>query len=205
MPDRIVLFPGMGADQRLHGKLRLRREVVNLDWITFTPSWDLRAYASEYIRLGHIRPGDAVGGTSMGGMVALGVASLIPVSEVVLISSCTHPRYISKFLKHLAPLAQYVPFGMAAKAPDAQWLSKDALLLLDMARRAHPGFMRWAIRSILQWPGYQGDAHIRSIHGSRDYIIPLGNRQVDKIIPGGGHFAVLSHAHQISSFLDGET
>lgn len=198
----IVLFPGMGADHRLFHKLRDAHQIVPLDLIRHEPHWRLADYARRYIELGLCRPGMTIGGTSMGGMLALEIAKQMPVERVLLIASCRSIAGINPALRGLSPLARVFPFGGAAKIPDTRILSRDHRLLLDMARRTRPDFFRWSCREIMRWDGYAGPVEIRSLHGTRDFIMPIRLQSPDETVIGGGHFLTLSHPEVVSAFVD---
>ena len=206
MPSPLILLPGMGADARLHARLRTRGPIRALDWPPFKPHWRLADYAAEIVQRAEIAPGALIGGTSMGGMVALEIARQVSVSRVLLISSCNAREQVAKILLRLSPLAPLVPFEVAALTPRVPGLRPHRREVVEMAHRADPSFLRWCFREIAAWRGYHGDrSFIRQIHGSADRVLPVRHQRPDTVVPGAGHLMVMTHARAVSAFIDSVT
>lgn len=198
----LLLLPGMGADHTLYAHLRCRRPLRLVDWPTIDPRWRVEELAQALITRDQIRPGDWVGGVSMGGIVAQAIARLVPLGRVVLISSCRHPRAIAPWLWRLARLARYAPLESLGTLPALPVRAPHRQLLLAMAQRADPAFVRWAAVALARWPGAPALATpLHHLHGRDDAVMPLRWSRPDTVIPGG-HFIVLTRARQVSRWID---
>jgi pimeloyl-ACP methyl ester carboxylesterase len=198
----ILLLPGMGADHRLHGMLLTRRPIRALDWPPFQPRWSFTDYARSIIEREGIAEGDVIGGTSMGGMVALEIANQMRLRRVLLISSAIRWRQVTPFLRGLSRLSPVAPLGLLPFAPTVPGLPAGHGLAMAMARSADPTLLRWSCRAMATWNGYHGDPErIRRIHGTHDGVIPAwGHPEVT--IAGGGHLLPLTHAPAVAAFID---
>ncbi len=101
----------MGATSEMYrGAWRTLPNAIFLDWPTLSPaeidSLTIPPLAAHLIRVHSIQPGDAVLGSSLGGMVACEIANQLDVGFLGLIGSATHPSEVSDLLAALHPLDQ---------------------------------------------------------------------------------------------------
>ena len=203
------LIPGLGADERVFQFLRLQGEVHVLRWLSPQSSTEgLPHYAA---RLAAAIPLEQVCwlvGVSFGGVLALEVAQLRPLARVVLISSFMGPSelpWLGK-LARATGLYHLVPPQLLPRLPRvAKWFfgvktGHDYQLLRQILRDTDPGFTRWAIARLLQWPGRTLPAAI-CIHGTEDRLLPAGTAHSQYILPGG-HLIIISQAAEISRILN---
>ncbi|GAB3877356.1 hypothetical protein GCM10028824_37280 [Hymenobacter segetis] len=208
-PPIFYLIPGLGADERVFQFLRLRGEVHVLHWLLPQNSAeDLPHYAARLAAA--IPPEQACWllGVSFGGVLALEVAQLRPLARVVLISSFVGPSelpWIGK-LARITGLYHLVPPQLLPRLPRvAGWFfgvktGRDYQLLRQILQDTDPGFTRWAIARLLQWPGRTSPAAIR-IHGTEDRLLPTRTAHSQYILPGG-HLIIISQAAAISRILN---
>jgi pimeloyl-ACP methyl ester carboxylesterase len=198
----ILLLPGMGADRRLHCRLQTSIPIRAIDWPPFEPRWSFTDYARSIIASEGIAEGDIIGGTSMGGMVALEIANQMRLARVLLISSAIRWRQVTAFLRGLSRLSPVAPLGLLPFAPTIPGRPADHGLAMAMARSADPALLRWSCRAMAAWEGYHGDPDlIRRIHGTHDGVIPAWGH-ADVTIAGGGHLLPLTHATAVAAFID---
>ncbi|GAB3859490.1 hypothetical protein GCM10028822_36120 [Hymenobacter terrigena] len=203
------LIPGLGADERVFQFLRLQGEVHVLRWLPpQNAAEDLPHYAA---RLAAAVPSEQacwLVGVSFGGVLALELARLRPLARAVLISSFAGPSelpWVGK-LARITGLYQLVPPQLLPRLPRvAKWLfgvrnGRDYQLLRQILHDTDPGFTRWAIAQLLQWPGCTSPAAIR-IHGAEDRLLPAGAARSQYILPGG-HLIIISQAAAISRILN---
>src|ERR1700761_6586962 len=85
---KIFLIAGIGADTRVYNNIDLgEHDVTCVDYIQSHKSDTLSSYAQKLIGHYHITPMSVVIGDSLGGMMAVEIAKLIPLDKVILISS----------------------------------------------------------------------------------------------------------------------
>ena len=147
-------------------------------------------------------------GVSFGGLLALEIGRLRPLARVVLISSLASAQQLPPALKfgRATGLYRLVPYGLLAHLPRlAQWFfgarnGREYRLLARILRATDPAFARWAIRQLLHWDSAGVPAAVR-LHGTHDRLLPAGSAPIDYLLPGAGHFLIVSHAAAVSRIL----
>jgi pimeloyl-ACP methyl ester carboxylesterase len=183
---RVFLITGFALDKRAFAMMDLPAETYHtLDLIPVLPGETLRVYALRMASEIGLAPGDVIGGVSLGGMLALEMATAVPVSGVVLIASATHPRYIRKRFKMWAPLARWVPESVISRiftliprilALQNMLSPEGQALLADIMGHFPPKLLKTFPMMILKWPGREPPAHFRHIHSDGDWLIrPAGD------------------------------
>lgn len=214
-PPRLFLFCGMGADGRLMRPVRVPGvEVLAPDHLDPLEGESLRAYAARVAESRGVRPGDAVGGASFGGMLAAEIAAQRPVAGLVLLGTCVRPRRLQWSYKAIYAMRGLIPdaaLRLRAWEPLVRWrfapLTPEALgLLADMNARCSPLHIREFGRMALEWPGAHGHAcPTLSIHGRRDRVIPPDRGEPGVVFDDAGHAFTLTHAERtgaaIAAFL----
>ncbi|MDO7885498.1 alpha/beta hydrolase [Hymenobacter cheonanensis] len=204
------LIPGLGADERVFRRLRLMGTVHVLRWLApQSPTEPLAHYAA---RLATAVPADVpcwLVGVSFGGLLAQEMGRLRPLARVVLISSLGSPLDLPPALRLAGATGVHrlVPFGLLKWMPRlAQWFfgvrgGTEYRLLRQILADTDPAFARWATAQLLAWcgPGLPGTVRL---HGTRDRLLPAGTARIDFLVPGAGHFLIVSHAAQVSQLLN---
>ncbi len=209
---RVFLITGFGLDKRAFELLQLPAEpFVLVDLIPVQKGERLPSYARRLSKIMDVAAGDIVGGVSLGGMLALEIAKIIPVLGVIQIASCMHPRFIKKRFLIFAPLAPYLPDFLVRKIfvliPSIlKWQNmlspKGQALLADIMGKFPPSLLKSLPPMILHWSGCQPPVRFRHIHAEHDWLIDMGGPPSSlKIIPGKNHLITVSHPNEVRSFL----
>jgi pimeloyl-ACP methyl ester carboxylesterase len=211
-PPRLVLFPGLGADERMfQPQRRIPAEIEVPRWIAPEPREPLSRYARRLAETIRTPPPFYLGGVSIGGMIALEVARHLGPLAVFLIASCRSCRSISPLLRlgrHLSPL---VPAGIQktvmVRLPSflrasGACTTDDQQLVVDMLRDTPPHFLKWGHEALLAWQGPGPlPMSVYHVHGDCDHLIRCPPTGVDRVIPGGGHLINFTHADEVNEFL----
>lgn len=204
------LIPGLGADERVFRRLHLTAEKVVLRWLEpASPTESLTAYAARLAAAVPAQEPCWLVGVSFGGILALAVARLRPLAQVVLISSVASPAELpwTAKLARVSGLHRLLPLGLLRQLPwAAKWFfgvsgREHYQLFQAIIRDTDPAFARWAIHQLVHWPGSGNQCPVR-IHGSRDYLLPAPAIGVDHLLPGAGHFLIVTHAADVSRILN---
>jgi pimeloyl-ACP methyl ester carboxylesterase len=209
----IYLISGLGADQRLFGKLNLQDHRFHpVEWIEPDTDESLPAYCKRLAQQIKATGNVILIGVSFGGIVAIELARLINAKKIIIISSIkatsekpwyfvllpylflhriVSPRLLQYLLKLLRPM-----FG--------RMTNDDYQLFKLMIKDANPKFLRWGIESVLKWQSPSIDSEIVHIHGDRDLIFPIKKIRAAKIIKGGNHYMVVQRAEEISKIVNQE-
>ena len=207
----LVLLPGMGVDASMYaGPWRTLPNTRFVDWPSYAGERSVGEQAERVIDEYDLTSDQEIGGTSLGGMVALEIARRLGQRRVLLLSSATSPAEIRVWLRMLSPLAPITPFefGLAIlkrlRGTILQRLRASAKFL----QRADPKFLRAMCTAIVRWEGCaEPSGGTVRIHGNRDWMIrcPATARK----IPGAGHLAVITHAaecvEQVRRWWSGES
>ena len=202
------LIPGLGADERVFQFLRLPGTAHVLHWLApNTPAEPLPRYAARLAQAVPPKQPCWLVGVSFGGVLALEIAQLRPLARVVLISSFAGPHELPWLgrLARATGLYRLLPPQLLPRLPGlASWFfgvrtRRDRHLLRQILRDTDPAFTRWAIDSLLQWPGRPEAPAVR-IHGTHDRLLPHGAPHSRYCLPGG-HLIIVSRAAEISRIL----
>jgi pimeloyl-ACP methyl ester carboxylesterase len=205
----IYFLSGLGADERAFAYLDLPGiERVYLNWMPPLPKETMQQYAQRMAdRI--TTPNPIIIGLSFGGMMAMEIAKLIPVKQLVLISSAKTKHELPPYfrfcrylpLHRLLPLdsigvqPQIMRFFFGARTPNQQEM------LRQIIQNSVKGFNQWAIHQVVNWKNQTIAAPVFHVHGNADNLLPLRYVKADAVIDGGDHFMVGTKAKQLSSML----
>jgi pimeloyl-ACP methyl ester carboxylesterase len=208
--SKLFLIPGLGADTRVYNNIDLHdHEVVCVDWIEPHQTDTLETYAQKLIYQYHIMPKSIVIGNSLGGMIAVEIAKIIPLEKVILISSIKtvdeSPWYFS--LLRAIPFYKPIPgkvftsieflikpfFGYMNEADN--WLFKD------MLKNTSPVFLKWAMEAVLKWDNKTVPANVIQITGDKDLVFNYKRIKDAIIVKDGTHIMIFEKAKEINKIL----
>jgi pimeloyl-ACP methyl ester carboxylesterase len=210
--ERLILIPGMGADERLFD---VQREAgIEFECPPFPipeSDDDIASYAARIAKGLKVSNGCILGGVSFGGMVACELARILRPRAVLLIASCRTGTGFPGYLTPLEWVSRLIPDVLIEKRCEASsrmmaqmenLTEEQYCLIRDMSLDTPVVFLRRVARMILQWEGSEKlPCPVHQIHGGRDHIIPLKQVQADAVIPDGGHLINLTHAEQVNAFI----
>lgn len=123
-------------------------------------------------------------GSSMGGMVALEIAKIKNIKNVVLIGSALSSKEINNVLKSLSHITDYLPLNLLKKLS-----GKIPLQLSQMYSEQSSEFIRNMIKSVMNWESTT-TCNLLRIHGKKDHIIKA---EYSDLWIDGGHLLALTH------------
>jgi pimeloyl-ACP methyl ester carboxylesterase len=205
------LIPGLGADERVFQNLQplLRGPSQVLRWLLPEPDETLPHYAA---RMAESIPAEQpclLVGVSFGGVVALEICRIRPQARAVLISSVPDASCLPLLLRLIRGSGAYrlfPPQWLKLFPRAGQWYfgvknGEEYRLFRQILQDTEPRYTRWAIQRLLHWDSTSAGRSTQ-ILGTHDRVFPPGLTPVDYLIPGGGHFMVVSHAPQIAEILN---
>ncbi len=203
---------GFALDRRVLEILNLPPERFRcIDLIAAEPRETLPHYALRMADALGFQPGDEVCGLSFGGMVALEIARQCRASRLMLLASCTHPRFIRPGFRAAGRLAPAIPDAairaLFRNVPAFLKLigmhtSKNAAFLRQVMGDFPPSLLRRLPGMMLDWEGCEPAAPYVALHSEQDWLIrpPLHLSELT-LLPGKSHLLTVSHVQTVRDFL----
>jgi pimeloyl-ACP methyl ester carboxylesterase len=209
--SKIFLISGLGADTRVYNNIELNNhDVVYVDWIEPHQTDTLTTYSQKLIYHYNIIPKSVVLGNSLGGMIAIEIAKIIPLEKMILISSIKtseeEPRYFGllrslPFYK-LIPVKLFNTMEPLIKPFFGRMNPNDNWLFVDMLKNSSPVFLKWAMYAVLHWKNNIVPANTYQITGDKDLVFPQKRIKGSIIMKGGTHIMIFEKAKEISKILN---
>ena len=158
--SKVFLIAGLGADTRIYKNIDLgSHEVIQVEWIEPDKTDTLATYAQNIIVQYNINSDSVIIGNSLGGMIAIEIAKLIPVKKAILISSIKNideaPWYFPLFrtlpVYKLIPGDLFSKLGFLIKPIFGKMEGGSGRLFNDMLAKSSPVFLKWAMGAVLYW------------------------------------------------------
>jgi len=210
--SKAYLIPGLGADSRIYNNIVIDGyELIKIDWIEPAKTDTLKSYAQKLILQYNIAPISIVIGNSLGGMIAIEIAKILPVKKVILISSIKTideaPAYFSFF--RALPVYKIIPgklmtsMGFGIRFMFGKMNEADNRLFIDMLENSSPKFMKWAMYALLHWDNKTILSNVTIITGDKDKVFDYRRIGDPVIVKGGTHIMIFDRAAEINAILKG--
>ncbi|MES2112554.1 MAG: alpha/beta hydrolase [Bacteroidota bacterium] len=208
--SKAYLIPGLGADSQIYNNIVIEDyELIKIDWIEPDKTDTLKSYAQKLILQYNIAPLSIVIGNSLGGMVAIEIAKILPVKKVILISSIKTideaPAYFSFF--RALPVYKIIPgklitsMGFGIRFMFGKMSEADNQLFIDMLENSSPKFMKWAMYALLHWDNKTIPSNVTIITGDKDKVFDYRRIGNPVIVKGGTHIMIFDRAAEINAVL----
>lgn len=197
--NKWYLLPGMGADFSMYDLLRreVSFEINFINWPRYRGEKTFAEVAKRVVEENGIEDGDIVGGSSLGGMIGIEIASLKRVRTLVLFGSAVSPSELNGSLSLFSPLIKIVPISFMQKLA-----GKYGGTIAKMFAGADAEFIRAMSLYMPEWPGLKDlQTPLFRIHGDKDRVIhcpEIGS----EIVKNAGHFLAMTHAKECGTFLN---
>ena len=209
----IYCISGLGANEKVFSNLFFEGyELHFIQWLIPEKKETIDHYATRLCsQIDHANP--VLIGLSFGGMMCIEIARILPVQQIILVSSIKSHiemplwmRLSGKLkLDKLFPLRSFkllIPLenhnlGLESRA--------EKVLVASYRKNIDPQYANWAVNKILNWKNTWVPENIFHIHGADDRIFPVKKIKANHVIPGGGHFMIMNRStsvnEQINNFL----
>jgi len=208
---RIYCISGVGADQRIFKKLDIPgHEIVPVPWVPFDNSDDIRSYAKKLSeKIPEENP--ILLGLSFGGMLAVEMGKIRPTQKILLVSSAKSrselPRIArlpnASFLLSMTPESVFTNVHFLNYRLIGAKNDEDRALILAMMKASAPGFIKWALKAIVNWNNKSYPTNITQLHGTDDLVIPAINVRPGHWVQGGTHVMIYNQAAEVSKIISG--
>jgi hypothetical protein len=188
----------MGASSAMYNALRhkIDFEINFINWPDYRGEKTYSEVARRVVQEYGINSGDVVGGSSLGGMVALEIANIISPEAIVLLGSAITHQEVQNLLSLISPLASLTPISVVQVLA-----GKNKNLVSSMFADTNPEFIRAMCAYLNSWNGYRGSRDkVFRLHGSNDLVIPCPSSGCD-IVEDAGHLIAMTHVAETAAYL----
>ncbi len=192
------MLPGMGATAAMSNGLKhkLGFPIDFLNWPKYRGEKTYADVARRVIKEHDIGGMDVIGGSSLGGMVALEIAQLSNAKAAVLLGSAVNRKEVQTLLSLLAPLATAAPITII-QALAGKYQNQVSTMFAD----SDPEFIRAMCSYLPSWNGYDGPVEkVFRLHGKKDHIVPCPASGCE-VVETAGHLLAMTHAAETVAFL----
>ncbi len=207
----VYLIPGMGLDERLFFRVRLKNATIHyIKWLEPIGDEAFDNYINRMLPQFKEREDVMLVGVSKGGIAAIEIAKRIEVQQVVIISSVkTHHEKPAFF-----NVIKRVPLYKLSTPKMRQFFrniwgqffglkSTGAMdFFTEMFEAMSEHYKDWAIRQIANWKNTEYPDTLIHIHGDKDLIFPIRLIKNAEIIKGGNHGMIATRASAINKRLN---
>lgn len=204
---KFYTISGLGADERVFDYLKVNHTLVHLPWIDPLKNETLESYANRLSKSIDTTESFGLIGVSFGGMIATEITKILTPKITFLISSVSISNnlpYIyrligkSKTLKIIPPFC----FNMPKFIANYFFGTNEKDLLASILNDTDTQFIKWCVQALTTWGNKTAPQNIIYIHGSKDKIIPLNNKENVFIIDNGGHLMIVDQAKEVSNIIN---
>ncbi len=203
---KTIILPGMGADSSMYQNDPYQKlsRVTFADWPLYNGENTIEAVAKSVINQYNIETTTIIGGSSLGGMVAVEIAKILGIKKVILIGSATSPDYVNQVLQKISRLSDITPIKLIQLfSGKANLIGKNEIL--SMFEQADGNFIKTMCKAIFKWKGIENyNCELCHIHGANDLVISPPKDNV-KIIEDGGHLISITHSDIVAKYIELKT
>lgn len=208
--DKLFLIAGLGADTRIYSNLDFSGfDVVPVKWIPTDGCVGLESYAHKLAEFYNITPNSIVIGNSLGAMLGVEIAKIIPLKKMILTSSIKTvyeaPTYFKLFINvpvyNIIPEKMFKSIDFLVELLFGEMEQRDTGLFLDMMRGWSTDFLKWGMTAALQWNNTIIPPNTYHINGDKDLVFPYKKVKDAIVIKGGTHIMIYDMPMEINAVL----
>lgn len=209
----LILLPGLGADARMYREQKKAfPQLVVPNWIEPLSGESLQQYAKRFAR--EINPGKPffLGGSSLGGIIALEMSRYINPDALFLFACGRSHKQMTPWLRKvrsLAALSQILPWNTASLVSELGLTLANPVipstvrsLMKHLHHREIP-FVKWGLHAVLRWESqwHSTDVRVHHLHGEKDPFFPARLSGACEIVAGAGHLLTRTHHDAVTRFI----
>jgi pimeloyl-ACP methyl ester carboxylesterase len=207
---KVYLIPGIGADYRIFKHIRLPQgyEPRYIHWITPHKKENLGDYAFRLTQQMDLSEPFMVAGVSLGGIMAVEIAKRIPPVSTILISSIPLSSELPRIYRWTGPLhldriipVKLLKLGAVIAHTLTIRQAANRRLMRQIDWSGNEVFTRWALHAVLDWRNNILPQPLFHLHGTYDVVFPIRFTRPTHIVPGVGHFFLLTRPEAVNQFL----
>ncbi len=187
------VLPGMGATSEMYsGAWADLNHAQFINWPLYKKESTLKDVAFRIIDEYSISSPYIIIGSSLGGMVAQEIASIVPPEIVILLGSALDYQEVQSFLKFANKLIDWAPLESIQHLAGI-----SSGNLGQQFQKTDPQFIRAMCKALPTWKApLNPKVKTWRIHGEKDLVIPRPLDPETIIIPEAGHLLAITHAKE---------
>jgi len=200
----------LGADKVAFSFLTLDGcNLVCIDWLMPEKKETIESYAARMAAC--IKEDNPIlMGLSFGGMLCIEIAKLMPVRQVILVSSISNRQQMPRWMRiagslKLDKIVPLKPFKIIEPIQNRRMgvtTRAEINLVNEFRDKTSQVFIDWAVHVILNWKNEREPEKFFHIHGDDDKIFPIHKTKPTHILKNAGHFMIMNRATEVSSYLN---
>lgn len=206
---KLYAISGLGADKRVFNYLTINCELIPIDWI--------EPKAGEGIEEYSLRMAEAISkdeefiilGLSFGGLVATEISKKLNPKLTILISSAetrldlrwiyktsSKTKIINALPEKLFDIPKFLAYYIFG--------TENKKLLNEILDDTDYGFVKWAVKELINWQNEERLENCLKIHGTKDKLLPAQIDEKVRLIDEGQHLMIIDRAKEISEIINKE-
>lgn len=209
----IYCIPGLGQDERIFKKLKIKNaELRFINWEKAQKEDDIPSYALKLSKKIKGSEGDIyLLGVSLGGIMSVEIAKLIPVKKCILISTVKNKNelppsfeWAGKFPMKTNSITKFLIDTQIFLKPFLDKTDEEGLKLFnEMLKSADLDLIRWAWNHIPNWK-YKKEVNAPFIHfhGTQDLVFPIKHIDGAITLKGATHYAIYDEIKKLNQLIE---
>lgn len=208
---KIYFLSGLGADKRAFERIKLPPgyEMCHIPWAELKGDETIEDYAKQLSERIKTTEPFILAGLSFGGIMAAEISKFIKPQRIILFSTVKTRKELPLLYRLAGKLKLYKVLPVVLLPlllPFLYWFfgpldNEGRRLVAAFLKETNPVLLKWSLGKISRWQNAEPMESCLHIHGNRDRAFPVRLTKPDYTIIGGGHFCVLTHAHEINQIL----
>jgi pimeloyl-ACP methyl ester carboxylesterase len=208
----IYLISGLGLDERVFKKLHFPNYSVHfIKWIDPLKNESIEDYARRLLEQIKHEGDITLVGYSFGGMMALEIAKLKRVQQIIQIASIKTKSEIPQKLRWSWLLPLKLMFQKDNQHKYRKYWGKyfglftesDLDLFEDMLATTTKYCKVWSMQQLRNWKNEEFPPNLIQINGTNDLLFSYKKINPDHLIEDGTHFMAINHAEKVNLVLGG--
>lgn len=211
----IYFVPGLAAGPEIFENLKLDSDRFEFHYLKWIEPLALEESISNYaMRMSELvkHKNPILIGVSFGGIMVQEMSKYIETKKVVIISSVKSREELPFRFKFASMSRAYKVFPAKLVSNFENYsqffigkrLQKRAQLYKKYLSERGEKYIKWSVKNVVRWRQTEPLEDIIHIHGTEDYVFPIGKISNAITIEGGTHVMILTRAKEISDILNSE-
>lgn len=208
----IYFMPGLAAGPEIFENLTLSKDTYEFHYLTWKKPLAIEETLPNYaMRMCQdVKDENPVLiGVSFGGILVQEMSKILNCKKVFIISSIKTSDELPKKLKFVSfwnlyklfPISVISNFENYSRFFVGKRLQKRALIYKKYLSVRDEGYLKWAIKNVLEWKQKEAIENLVHIQGTNDTIFPIKNISNAIEIENGTHIMILNKARKISDII----